>query len=130
MIMRRVHCRRFARCASALAALALSFACGPADESAAVPGGSPARGRAALTATGCGSCHEIPGVRNAHGRVGPPLGGIAERTMLAGRIPNTPQDMIAWIRDPQAIEPGTAMPNLRVDEPAARDMAAYLYTLH
>lgn len=50
--------------------------------------------------------------------------------MLAGRVPNTPQDMIAWIQDPQAIEPGTAMPNLRVDERSARDMAAYLYTLH
>jgi cytochrome c1 len=30
---------------------------------------------------------------------------------------------------PQAIEPGTAMPNLDVREQDARDIAAYLYTL-
>ena len=72
----------------------------------------------------------IPGVRGAAGKVGPPLADIAKRTMLAGRVPNTPAEMIAWIRDPQAIEPGTAMPNLRVDEREARDMTAYLYTLH
>jgi cytochrome c1 len=72
----------------------------------------------------------IPGVRGAHGKVGPPLGDIASRTILAGQVPNTPRSMIAWIRDPQAIEPGTAMPNLHVTEPEARDMAAYLYTLH
>jgi len=105
-------------------------ACGPGDHSDVVTGGSPARGRAELGAVGCGSCHEIPGVRGARGLVGPPLGGIADRTMLAGRSPNTPDNMIAWIRDPQAIEPGTAMPNLGVDERTARDMTAYLYTLH
>jgi cytochrome c1 len=31
--------------------------------------------------------------------------------------------------NPQSVEPGTAMPNLNVNEAAARDMAAYLYTL-
>lgn len=110
--------------------LALLAACGPGDHSDVVAGGSPARGRTAMGEVGCGSCHDIPGVRGAQGKVGPPLGGIAERTMLAGRAPNTPENMIAWIRDPQMIEPGTAMPNLHVDERTARDMAAYLYTLH
>jgi cytochrome c1 len=37
--------------------------------------------------------------------------------------------LIRWIETPQAIEPGTAMPNLGVTEQRARDMAAYLYTL-
>ena len=130
MMMRCARRRQLAGRVAGLAALTFCVGCGPGDVSAAVPGGSPVRGRTALAATGCGSCHVIPGVRNAQGKVGPPLAGIAERTMLAGRVPNTPQDMIAWIQDPQAIEPGTAMPNLRVDERSARDMAAYLYTLH
>lgn len=116
------------RYAGALA-LVLLAACGPSDHSDLVPGGSPARGRTALGEAGCGSCHEIPGIRGPQGRVGPPLGGIAERTMLAGRAPNTPENMISWIRNPQLIEPGTAMPSLQVDERTARDMAAYLYTL-
>lgn len=113
-----------------LALALLCSACGPGDHSVSVAGGSPARGRSALVSAGCGSCHEIPGVRGATGKVGPPLDGIAERTMLAGQVPNTPESMIAWIRNPQAIEPGTAMPNLHVSASAARDMAAYLYTLH
>lgn len=121
---------RLALRAAGSIAVALCVACGPGDESVTVAGGSPARGRTALIGAGCGSCHVIPGVRGAHGRVGPPLSGIAVRTMLAGQVPNTPQSMISWIRDPQAIEPGTAMPNLHVDERAARDMAAYLFTLH
>jgi len=128
MLGRSRHSRRAGRLAT-LAAIVLSVACRPADRSEYVRGGSPARGRTALIASGCGSCHEIPGVRGAHGKVGPPLSGIAERTIIAGRVPNTPQGMITWIRDPQAIEPGTAMPNLHVNERAARDMAAYLYTL-
>jgi cytochrome c1 len=78
---------------------------------------------------GCAACHVIPGVRGADGKVGPPLTGIGSRIMIAGQVPNTPDNLIRWIRDPQAIEPGTAMPNLGVSEPTARDIAAYLYTL-
>ena len=37
--------------------------------------------------------------------------------------------LVAWLRDPPAISPGTAMPNLDLTEAQARDMAAYLYTL-
>ncbi len=36
---------------------------------------------------------------------------------------------LRWIRDPQDILPGNAMPNTRVGEAEARDLAAYLYTL-
>ena len=51
------------------------------------------------------------------------------RAILAGELPNTPANMIRWVRDPQAVEPATAMPNLGVTEQQARDIAAYLYTL-
>jgi cytochrome c2 len=94
-----------------------------------VPGGDPARGRASLAGFGCGSCHTIEGVTGAVGEVGPPLDGIARRSLLAGEVANTPENMIRWIRNPQAIEPNTGMPNLSVAEPTARDMVAYLYTL-
>jgi cytochrome c1 len=48
---------------------------------------------------------------------------------VAGEVPNTPRFMVRWIENPQAIEPGTAMPNLGVSDAQARDIAAYLYTL-
>jgi cytochrome c len=94
-----------------------------------VPGGDPGRGAKELAGFGCGSCHTIAGVQGAHGQVGPPLTGIGERSMIAGEAPNTPENLIRWIENPQSIEPNTAMPNLGVEDQAARDMAAYLYTL-
>jgi cytochrome c1 len=37
--------------------------------------------------------------------------------------------MMRWLRDPPGVDPMTAMPNLGLTEPEARDIAAYLYTL-
>jgi cytochrome c1 len=37
--------------------------------------------------------------------------------------------MIQWLRNPQAVDDKTAMPNMNVTEKDARDIAAYLYTL-
>lgn len=92
-------------------------------------GGSPARGKALVVAFGCGACHTIPGVRGAAGVVGPPLTTFARRSFIAGEAPNTPENLVRWIRDPQSIEPATAMPKLDLTEAQARDVAAYLYTL-
>ena len=86
-------------------------------------------GRLLLRQFGCGSCHVIPGVAAAQGRAGPPLTGIARRAYLAGLLPNTPQNLSRWIRDPQSVDPRTAMPDLSVSEAHARDIAAYLYTV-
>lgn len=92
-------------------------------------GGEPTAGKRALERYGCGGCHEIPGVPRARGTVGPSLRELAMRSYLAGRLTNHPDHLVAWIRHPQAITPGTAMPELGVTAADARDMAAYLYTL-
>ena len=92
-------------------------------------GGDPESGKLLLRQYGCGTCHEIPGVATAHGRVGPPLTRIAKRVYLAGSLPNSPENMSAWIRDPQEFDPRTAMPDMQVAPAHARDMVAYLYTL-
>jgi cytochrome c1 len=94
-----------------------------------VAGGNADRGKDAISTYGCGSCHTIPGIRTARGMVGPPLNFWSKRTYIAGEVPNTPNDLIRWIKVPQSIEPGTAMPNLGVSDASARDIAAYLYTL-
>lgn len=88
-----------------------------------------ATGKLLLRQYGCGTCHEIPGVAAARGKVGPPLEHIASRVYLAGRIANTPENLAHWIRQPQAVDPRTAMPDMQVTEAHARDMVAYLYTL-
>ena len=94
-----------------------------------VPGGNPETGRQAIQAWGCGSCHTIPGVAGAQGKVGPRLEGLSERTYIAGILSNTPENMVEWIMNPQDIQPGNAMPDTDVPPPTARDMAAYLYTI-
>jgi len=91
--------------------------------------GEPARGKELLKEFGCLSCHMIPGVRGPSGDVGPPLTQWAERQFITGRLVNTPSDLVAWILNPQAIEPGTAMPAVGATLEQAGDMAAYLYTI-
>ena len=87
------------------------------------------RGRTALQQYACAACHTIPGVTGAVARVGPPLGGIASRTILGGVLPNNTENMVRWIREPQRHSPLTAMPDLGVAERDARDITAYLETL-
>jgi cytochrome c2 len=108
----------------------IPLGCNSAEETARrLTGGEPEHGRTLIRSYGCQTCHTIPGVPGADGMVGPPLDRIASRTYLAGRLPNNPQNLMRWIRDPQGISPGTAMPNLHVGEKDGRDIAAYLYTL-
>jgi mono/diheme cytochrome c family protein len=87
------------------------------------------RGKTAISQYACGTCHEIPGIVGATKPVGPPLKGIATRKYLAGVLPNTPENMIRWLRAPTEVDPRTAMPDLRVTPRDANDIAAYLYTL-
>ena len=99
------------------------------EQAVTLTGGNPDNGMAAIGRYGCGSCHDIPGIRSARGTVGPPLGRIAARTYLAGRLSNTPANMMQWIQHPQQVERGTAMPEMGVTDGDARDITAFLYTL-
>lgn len=92
-------------------------------------GGDADRGHDVIAEHGCAACHDIPGVRAPGGLVGPPLGGFARRTFIAGELPNTPENLVRWIQHPHRIEPHTAMPELGLTEKEARDVAAYLSTL-
>jgi cytochrome c2 len=91
----------------------------------------PARGRAILASGvhGCGACHAIPGVREANGVVGPPLGGMARRSFIAGQLPNRPEVLVAFMVDPPALVPRTGMPVTGLSRAEALDVAAYLYSL-
>jgi cytochrome c1 len=91
--------------------------------------GNPRYGKQIIQAYGCGGCHIVPGIRQARGLVGPPLLYFSERTMIAGELPNTPDNLVRWVENPRAIEPKTAMPDLGLTPEQANDVAAYLYTL-
>jgi len=77
----------------------------------------------------CGACHQIPGVVGADGQVGPPLAGFGRRTIIAGVLPNTPANLVRWLRSPQSVKPGDAMPDTGLTAQEAHDAAAYLNRL-
>jgi mono/diheme cytochrome c family protein len=103
-------------------------ACGSSEPQASSPANAE-RGRVALTQYACNACHLVPDVTGSDVHVGPPLAGIANRSLLAGAVPNTPEQLVRWIRNPQSIDPLTTMPDMNVGARDARDIAAYLATL-
>lgn len=116
----------------ALVLTVLLGGCGGSDLAgppAEVPEGDPERGRQAIADYGCATCHTIPGIDGADGKVGPPLTDFGLRSYIAGNLPNSGDNLTRWISDPQGVEPGTAMPDLGVPRADARDVAAYLFTL-
>jgi cytochrome c len=115
--------------ACAILCLALLAACSGEEGKREVAGGDAGTGRQLVAQYQCGACHKIPETRGAGGEAGPDLDGFGKLSYIAGRIPNQPDRLVAWLMDPPALKPGTAMPAMGLTEQEARHMAAFLYTL-
>jgi cytochrome c1 len=111
------------------AALVAGCDSGPDEAARQLTGGDSTRGPQLMITHGCTACHTVPGVRGADSLVGPPLTHMASRTYIGGVLTNSPQNMAAWLKDPPAVDPKTAMPNLRLTDGEVKDISAYLYTL-
>jgi len=97
----------------------------PAIQPAAGPA---ADGAAVFASSACVGCHTVRGVSG--GLLGPDLTHFgARRTLAAGMLPNTVDNLTAWIRDPQRLKPGAKMPALGLSEAQARAVATYLASL-
>lgn len=68
----------------------------------------------------CQSCH-IADYKNDKGYVGPALANVGNRL--------TPVWMYKWLKDPNALRPGTMMPKLSLKDDEARDLTAFLMGL-
>ena len=92
---------------------------------AAPPRGSAQNGEKIVRSVGCLGCHIID--ENSRTEVGPrrtfgqPLQNIGSKTTLVW--------LYDWVRDPKHYNPGTFMPNLRLTDSDAADVATYLATL-
>jgi len=93
------------------------------------PDATARKGRDVFMQTRCAVCHTIRG-SDAAGQTAPDLTHIASRrTLGAGSLPNTPDNLAIWIRDPQRVKPGNQMPpNLLADDDL-HALVAYLETL-
>ena len=66
----------------------------------------------------CIACHALAG---QGGKVGPALDGVGGRKTAA--------ELGAWLRDPPAVKPGTAMPKLPLSDGQIAELTAFLSTL-
>jgi cytochrome c oxidase subunit 2 len=92
------------------------------------PAGRAAEGKAIYAQSACVGCHTIRGVSS--GALGPDLTRFGSRhTLAAGILPNTVENVAAWIKDPPAIKPDAKMPALGLTDEQARAVATYLIGL-
>jgi cytochrome c len=101
---------------------------GPANSN---PGsiGTVELGREVFVRKGCTGCHVAPG-QPTGGQIGPNQTHFSQRpTIAGGLLPNTPDAVERWLKDPPAVKPGTLMPNLSLTDEQIKDLTAYLYSL-
>jgi cytochrome c oxidase subunit II len=86
-------------------------------------------GRAMFQAKLCFICHTVRGTPAA-GQVGPDLTHLMSRdTIGSGAVPNTPENLRKWIRNPGTFKPGSLMPPQDLTDQQLDQIAAYLETL-
>jgi cytochrome c oxidase subunit 2 len=87
------------------------------------------KGRDVFLQARCAGCHTVRGTEAA-GQIAPDLTHIATRSTLgAGTLPNTPENLAAWIQDPQRVKPGNQMPANPLPPADVQALVAYLETL-
>jgi cytochrome c oxidase subunit 2 len=78
---------------------------------------------------GCVGCHAIAGTA-AQAEVGPNLTHFGSRqTLAAGILDNAPDNLARWLKNPQAVKPGSLMPNLGLPDDDITALVAYLQSL-
>jgi cytochrome c oxidase subunit 2 len=79
---------------------------------------APAGGSEAFIGNGCGACHTVRGIE-AKGVIGPDLTHVGGRRSLgAGILPNTRENLIRFITETEAAKPGVRMPSFHALPPA------------
>jgi cytochrome c oxidase subunit 2 len=85
--------------------------------------------RSKFLSLNCINCHTVSGTAAA-GTFGPDLSHVMSRTTLgAGVLPNTPENLRAWVKDPQAIKRGNLMPNMQLNPRELDEVVTYLASL-
>lgn len=83
----------------------------------------------ALFADRCGGCHTVRGTQAAGGHAPDLTHLMSRRAIAAGLMPLTADNLMAWVEHPQALKPGTRMPDTALTPAERADLSAYLQTL-
>jgi cytochrome c oxidase subunit 2 len=87
------------------------------------------RGQRIFESTACVNCHTISGTA-ATGKFGPDLTHLMSReTIGAGAAANTHEMLRLWIKNPDALKPGSKMPAMGLRDQDLDGITAYLETL-
>ena len=88
------------------------------------------KGKEYFNGATCIQCHRIAGNDQAQALVGPDLTHIGTRqTLGAGVLENNTDNLAKWMQNPQTYKPGINMPNMRLTDEQAHDIALYLESL-
>ena len=99
------------------------------EAQAAVDDPAVREGQAMFLGQSCVNCHAVRGTP-AKGTYAPDLTHLMSRqTLASGIIPNTPEVLAKWVRDPQEDKPGCLMPAFGLDERTQEQIVRYLLTL-
>jgi cytochrome c oxidase subunit 2 len=86
-------------------------------------------GRRVFETTACINCHAVRGTA-ANGRFGPDLTHLMSRaTIASGAAENTPENLRLWLRNPDAIKPGSLMPNMQMSDADLDALVRYMQSL-
>ena len=115
-----------------------AWTAGLRDPSPAVSGLASA-GHDLFASKGCVACHTISGRDDAVGVIGPNLSLFGSRlTLASATLPNTTENLTAWLKDPEDIKPGNIMarsaptytnPDLALTDGEIDALVAYLQSL-
>lgn len=85
--------------------------------------------RATFLSLNCINCHTVSGTI-AKGTFGPDLSHLMSRATLAsGMVPNTVENLRAWVKDPQTVKRGSLMPNMQLNSRELDQVVTYLSSL-
>jgi cytochrome c oxidase subunit 2 len=99
------------------------------QQQAAVQDEKAIAGKHVFETTACINCHAVSGTA-ANGRFGPDLAHLMSRTTIAsGAAENTSTNLRLWIKNPDAIKPGSLMPAMQLSDADLDAVVAYMETL-
>lgn len=85
-----------------------------------------ARGQVVFNRLSCAGCHTIRGTE-AEGTLGPDLTDFGGRTSIgANTVPNTSENLAAWLVDAQQFKPGNLMPPVQIEPDDLDAIVEYL----